>query len=1375
MTFRNLSNARGFFSDYYLGSVFGRGTGRGRKRKLSDKETDIAYWRLRRLRESAEGRAEDMSACRERFLRPLLRDVFGFHLGAGTDRIHALFTSADAEQSGAPPLALLWCGEWAEELDSGSGERRPQRRLERALAERSVSYGMLGTGERLRLIRAHGDGPRDAYMQVDLAGLCEEEDADSFAVAWRLLRADTFTPDADGKLPIQTIERESREHARKVSEDLKSAVFRAAESLVGGLLEDAIEGQAITDRAALSDVELRTFRDAALLALYRILFILYAEARDTRLEEHPIYVQSYSASHLLDEVLRDPARPWPENRCSLWMRVLALFRIYDEGFPAITPWEHIPPRGGEFFSLRTPEGSLLAKSRLPDLAVARLLVDLAMTAPQRGVGRERVSFRELDIEQLGHVYEGLLEFEPRVARSTTIELRVQGRLFALSPEEALRLCREKKLGLRGDSEIVAGTALAGLLAYGDETADDTGIEIEGEDSLATADAEKGVTKGTPARLIRRLERGSFHFVPGAARKGSGSFYTPLPLVQDVIRHALKPLIENKTPAEIESLRILDPACGSAHFLVEAMRYLGRALHHAYVDVHDGKAPPQFRNTTTRGWDDDWKATDEEARAANSEARAWCKRRIAERCLFGVDMNPTAVGLARVALWIESLAGDRPLSYFEHHVRTGNSLLGTWIKRLEKPPLPTIKAGAKKSEAGLFAGAYADEQSEGLFQKPVREAIIAAARLRRLIDATTPEALRHEGIDPESVDEQRFKEEQRRKAEDLLSSGKLLFDLRSSSAFVPAIWGDMMTLSSKLLDGPGKMEEYARTRSWWTAFGAVRDRERFFHWELEFPEVMLDKVHRGFDVILGNPPWDRLKPDSKEFYGRYDILIRAYSGNDLDRRIGEIHIQTPGSERAFQEYAHRIKTMAQLLRKSGDFPYSKAKSHNANEDVSKYFIDRALRLIAEGGAVGLVVPSVIYNGDGCVGIRRFLLEGGRIERFYAFENRKKIFPIHSSYKFVSLVFRKGAPADSFDAAFMRHDLEELEQDGPRPWIVRMSREEIVELSPETSAFLECRSPVDQDIVRRMYSRGVRFSSEGFQSWGAKMFRDRNGQNIFDMSKNRDMPLCTDQHGRLHCPTGVLGSDPQQANDRLDRMRSAGFIPVFEGKSVDQFLVGTSPIRWWLSIEQAKEKYNKPPREEATLVFRETARNTDERTCIAAVLPPRSAASHKLTGVIVRNVEVDVAATVFNSLAFDYALRMRTAGINVSFTYMHPMPVPPAHVTNALPRVPTLTAWDANIEHITDRQDLWPGMWSANRAVAEAYGLSPDDFDHILSSFPGMAKKRKPFVAYLRARLAEWKQEATGVEDTSYSYPSALTEETASVAADSNTTPRTDRST
>jgi len=1390
MTFRHIRNARGFFSDYYLGSVFNRGGNRGGRGGPSDRDTDRAYARFRRIHERAEARPPEAASCRENLARPLLRDVLGFHLGAGEDRLHGLFPSAEIEAAGGPALLLAYCGAWDEDLDSGRGAAQPMRRMAEALASRALGHGLLITGERMRLVRAPGDGTPGAYLEADLAGLAEEDDPASFTAFVRIFSLSNFVPGSDGRVPIEEIERESREHAQKVSEDLKEAVFSAAESLVRGLLQDAEARGRIASPLHLSEPDLRTYRDAALLALYRILFILYAESRDPRLDEHRIYRDSYSAQGLLEEIQADPARPWPDNRSMHWARLRALFRIYDEGLAPIAPWQNIPPRGGDFFSRKTPEGRLLDESRLPDLAVAALMLDLATTAPRHGVGRERVSFRELDIENLGAVYEGLLEYEPRIARGTILEVSLQGRTYALAPPELVRLCEEKDIAVRGRIELVAGTEAQSLhpdavLRDEEPRAGDLD-EAEGPEEDAQGgegeegEEDKGVRKGAGARLLRRLETGDFHFVPGPGRKGSGSFYTPRPLVRDLVRHALGPLVEGKTHQEIERLRVLDPACGSAHFLVEAMRFLGRALHRAYSESCGGRGPEGFRGTTGQGWNDDWRAPDEAARLANSEARAWCKRRIAERCLFGVDLNPTAVQLARVALWIESVAGDRPLTYFEHHVRCGNSLLGTWMDRLALPPLPNLSRAGSPLQLGLYSDL-------------VRAAARRAADARRDIDQARPEDLIREGVDPESIQEQEFKEHRRRQADETLAAARLLFDLRSASAFVAGIWAEWDTLCS-LIGNAAHLAAHAQGRPWWDAFVAVRNRERFFHWELEFPEVFIPAGREagasggadstGFDAILGNPPWDKLKPDAKEFYGRMDVLIRAYTGNDLNRRVKEIHLAHPGAKDEFEAFVQRVTKISACLRRSGDFPLSQGRSSAANEDVSKFFLDRAARLAAHGGAVGMIVPSVVYNGDGCVGIRRFLIEEATIDRFYGFENRRKIFPIHASYKFVSLVFRKGErqaargagegqmheaesegrPAHAFEASFMRHDLAELLEDSPKSWTVRFTPDEIRRLSPDTFAFLEYRGRRDQEIVARLYSGNPRLAdSDCAQGWNAALFRDRSKQNIFDMSRNRDLELCTDPAtGKLYKPSDILGTVPAAFEDLLAAMRGRGFWPVFEGKHIDPFVVGIKPVRWWLSVEQAQAKYGKLPRAEATLVFRETARNTDERTCIAAVLPPYSAGAHTLTGVVCEGVDPEAAATILNSFCFDYALRLRTAGTHVSFTYILPMPVPPAEVVNALPRIPTLLAWREGMDHVTAHRDLWPVLWETNLAVAQAYGLDPADFGHILSTFPVFARKRPEFFAYLQTRLAEWAQEAG--PRTRTPYPVDRTEDPLPLAAE-----------
>jgi len=1299
MALESIQNRKGFFSDYWLGSLLSARGAAGAR--LTTAQARKALERVNRLVDIfGVSEAPDLTQFRERFARPVLEEILGYALleNATEPRLRPLRA---ANGNGGSPVALAWLLPEADDLDSS----KARRQLEAGLLAQNLDYGLMLTPQALRLVRSPTHAPRGASFDLSLASVAESEDVESLAAAYRVLAAQNFVPDASGKRPIDTLEEESRRHSAKVSNDLKDAVFEAAECIVGGFLAD------VRSRPGdfASPPAVSALRDAGFLALYRLLFILYAEARDTRLINHTLYQRSYSLDSIVGKLLRTPPGRIAANRTGLWAHLQAIFRIFNEGMaPNLPELENIPPRGGRLFSDETAEGRMLRSLRLHDRDIAAVLLALATTRPRRGVGRERVSFRELEIEQLGHVYEGLLEYEPGEASQLMIEVSVGGRDLALTPDEIVRLCAQKQLHLRGDAALVEGTSAAELhpeLAPDDEDEEAENQEADQDESSDDAEEEEvGINRGTALKLLRRIEPGEFFFKPGAARKSSGSYYTPTAMVDDLARHALGPIVEGRSASEIERLRVIDIACGSGHFLVGAARFLGPKLFEAYRRENGGNPPTDFHP--------DRSLSGEVKTRWDSEGQDWCRRRIVEKCLFGVDLNPAAVQLAQVALWIESLAGDRPLSFFSHHIRCGNSLLGSSLARFDAPPDPQLG----KSE---------DRMTRGLFETELRRTLDAALAERRLIDAPLPPEIRRD-----TPAEYAYKEDRLRRADAAIAQAKLLLDLRSASPFLPVVWKELPMLMSSF-----DLDTDARQRPWWNQFEEARNRERFFHWELEFPEVFLDTDRPGFDAVLGNPPWDKVLPSKHEFYGQFDALIRAYKGNDLKRRIGELNAEHEGLAKRFEIYSTRATTFARVLRAGGDFPLAEARSQAAHEDVAKYFVDRAIALVAKGGAAGLVVPSVFHSGDGWVGVRRYLLQEATIERFYGFENRKKIFPIDSRYKFVNLVARKdGANAGQFTAAFMRHDTEELQDTGPKPWQVEITREEIEKLSPETLAFLEYRSARDQEIVRRMYAGKPTLGGTGPGSWGARLMSWRAHEAIFNSAEDKD--LFTDPAtGRPYTPRSVLGSEPKNEPEAIARMRDRGFWPIYEGKNIDQFLVGVKPIRWWLSVAQAKAKYGKDPRSEPTLVFRETASNTNERTCIAAVLAGHSAGSHKLTGVLLKHVDPDAALVVFNSFCFDYALRLRTAGTNVSFTYMLPMPVPPADVVNRLPTIKTRLASASAIEHVTQDESAWAELWEANWAVAEAYGLTAGDLAHVLDAFPVSSRKRLEFMNFLRRRISE----------------------------------------
>jgi hypothetical protein len=208
-----------------------------------------------------------------------------------------------------------------------------------------------------------------------------------------------------------------------------------------------------------------------------------------------------------------------------------------------------------------------------------------------------------------------------------------------------------------------------------------------------------------------------------------------------------------------------------------------------------------------------------------------------------------------------------------------------------------------------------------------------------------------------------------------------------------------------------------------------------------------------------------------------------------------------------------------------------------------------------------------------------------------------------------------------------------------------------------------------------------------------------------------------------------------------MAEKGFWPLYEGKHIEQFLVDIKPIERWVSLEACRYKYGKPPEPGPKLVFRDIASNTNERTCIAAVLPERSCANNKLPVVPTPAVAADIASSVLNSLAFDFVIRFRVSS-TMNFTHVSRAAVPHVSDVRALPIARSRSVVAESITHVSELRDLWPAVWLSNRAVAEAYGLGPDDFEHILSTFPVFTRKRPAFFAYLRERLAEWKKEAAG---------------------------------
>ncbi|MCK4625760.1 MAG: Eco57I restriction-modification methylase domain-containing protein [Phycisphaerae bacterium] len=691
----------------------------------------------------------------------------------------------------------------------------PPEQIEWYVNHSGLDYGLLTNGRLWRLIpsRLSGHQPRfETYLEFDLAVLLDlwtgkgkRKRQRTFDEQQRIIEDFLrfflfFSPHGyraidDRKPLIERAVQGSSEYRLGVSEGLKKRVFEALQICIEGFLTYGPNG-------LNPDTDLPKCREQSFVFLYRLLFIMYAEDRGLLpYRTHRLYAENRSLGRLRDEIAgridnieEGRAEDFAEDSQDLWDDLTSLFDLIDSGGKRYG----VPAYNGGLFD---PEDSaFLSKNTLPDSYLARLIDRLgrALDKDHPDAGLFRVDYRDLSIQHIGHIYEGLLELQPH---------------FATEPMIVIRGARRQKI--REDVVPEYETIPDGF--------EDTGTRYEtGQVYLLTDKGE---------------------------RRTTGSYYTPTHIVDYIIGQTLGPLcqeINQELSGEIEEtgkkysrsrgrnrellkqnlerlqtdfddrilqLRVLDPAMGSGHFLLRACQYLAEEI---------------ATNPNTGDPHADQVCGDE------SVLTFW-KRRIVEHCLHGVDMNPLAVELAKVALWLETASKDQPLTFLDHHLRHGNSLVGGSVSLL-----------------GTLPGA----DPMPLFEQQV------SARLPRLLGS-----LKQIGDMPSETRDQ-VKEKSRiyRQAFDKIRKPFVaVADLWCATFFLddkhqlkPEQYSDAL----QTLGTPVKHRRLAKKGWFQEAIGtAHRPDVACFHWELEFPEAFFDLSGRreegGFDAIIGNPPYDVL--------------------------------------------------------------------------------------------------------------------------------------------------------------------------------------------------------------------------------------------------------------------------------------------------------------------------------------------------------------------------------------------------------------------------------------------------------------------------------------------------------------------------------------
>ena len=1231
-------------------------------------------------------------------------------------------------------LAVVESKRWLRPLDRRSGHRGEEnapstqmlRYLRRVddLTTGKLRWGILTNGARWRLYYQGARSVSEQFFEVDLAvlldipghndglfALTESERHHWLKVFVLVFRHEAFLA---GTTDPRTFHQRAIEEGRFYEE-------RVASSLSGLVFGQVFPGLARAIAAAAPATPLPEVREAALILLYRLLFILYAEDRDLL----PVRDARYD-DYALREKVRDDIKQrkdredvFSASAARYWSTIDDLCRVIDQGDASIG----LPPyNGGLFDRARTP---LLGRIRLDDQVMADVID--ALSFEQTPDGRHYINYRDLGVQQLGSIYERLLEHE-----------------------------------------IIR---------------DSNGIAVR----------------------------------PNVfARKGSGSYYTPDDLVGLIIKETIEPLVRSRMgvftakhselvtsqlskerqigqlkqvdPAEkLLDLKVCDPAMGSGHFLVNLVDYLADQVITAMAEAEasvDGYISPLteridgIRNTIManakdRGWTID---------ADQLDDRHIVRRMVLKRCVYGVDKNPMAVELAKVALWLHTFTVGAPLSFLDHHLRCGDSLFGSWVR------------------TGID---QAKERGGPLFLKgPVERAMRASASMQII-----------EGLTDAEIAEAHRSAEEFAKIEKMTAPLNAFLSLvhafdwlnirnrddkAALSAYFNGVFGDPIDVAS---GRPKIFSPEVRAGERFTGLldkaQQLLDDERFFNWQVAFPGVWSEwesaGLTGGFDAVIGNPPWDRMKLQQVEWFAaRRRELAMAQRAFDRKRMIADLEKAGDPLARDFEEASERTTAAVRMARDGGDYPLL------SGGDVNLYslFVERAMTLVRPDGMVGLLTPSGIASDKTAARFFKGVATEGRLKALYDFENRRTrysappFFPdVDSRFKFCAFVASPSPMTDPAQCAFFLQNVAEL--DDPERCFP-LTAEEFARVNPNTGTAPIFRSRRDAKLTTAIYGRLPalvdRSSGEEVKAWPVKystMFHMTNDSSLF-----RTREELEEQEGaypiggnRFASPSGdwvplyegkmVQAIDHRAANivvNPENQHRPAQPVPATPEQHGDpdwipdpQFWVQASECGWQTGSSWV-------------LGFKEITAPTNVRTFIAALLPTVGF-GNKVPILKPETVERNewLLAANFNATIFDFVVRQKVQGQTLNLFIVEQLPVVPPERYEAVRFGPkaaaeivrdsvlelTYTARDMapfarDMGHVDEAGEVKPPFtWNEERRLIlrsrldavffHLYGVTNrDDVRHVFSTFPiverqeidayGSYRSRDLCLAYMSALAA-----------------------------------------
>ena len=1199
-----------------------------------------------------------------------------------------------------PVHSVLYTADTSLETRVGTGRGiktlAPHDMVQRYLnLSKEHDWAIVTDGVYLRLLRDFHHTYTRGYVEFDLQGIFSSRDYAAFRALYRLLHASRFiVPEGKEAAPVDELYEDSLAIGVKVGEDLRKNVQAAIESLANGFLTSS---PGFHDQVrATEDGAAQLYRDV-LMTIYRMLFLLFAEQRGMLPGRGSLYMDEFSLTSL--RTLAE--QPLGEDRnIDLWEKMKTTIVMVEHGVEDLEIYAY----NGALFSLgRTPLLTPKDVSQAPSCRNDHFLVTVKhLTTVDKDKVLQRISYADLSVEEIGSIYESLLEFTPQISGSR--------------------------------------------------------LEVEG----------------------REIQANTFFLDPrGSGRKTSGSYYTPPSLVNELIKSALVPVMEDRLRAVVPgydseyvealnpeerqaaeaallTIKVVDPAAGSGAFLIAANNKLGLEL----ARIRTGDLFP-----------------------AEKEIQG-ARRDVLAHCIYAVDLNPMAVELCKVSLWINAAVEDAPLNFLDHHIKCGNSLVGA---------TPALIAEGIPNEA--YNPVTGDDKD---FAKAIkaqnREELKGQMSLVRVSPLETKEDLQKwQEIDrlAETDPNQAEAEYQAYWKSKEYWDKRLPFDLWTAAFFAPLTEGYPVPTTQDVKQAlispnvvPFQTKEKIQT---------LAQQFCLLHWHLEFPQVYDENGEGGFDVVLGNPPWEMINLIEKEFFeGKADYIVNASTGAKRKQLIEKLRQRNPDLWEEFITTLRDSECVAKFLRDSGAYPLT------AYGRINTYsvFSGKARTLMKSPGRVGIIVPTGIATDNSTKQFFSTLVETNQLASLLDFENRKGLFPgVHRSYKFCLLTLQKSQESVTHTARFaffLQHPNDLLIEDK----IFELTRYDFQLLNPNTLTCPIFRTRNDANLTRKIYKAAPVLINEqiGENPWkmsfkqgifnmtsDSQLFRTRQDLeaqgyelqgNVFVQGKDEWLPLYeAKMFWHYDHRFGTYDGVDSRSNVHLNK---------FESSNPEDMIL---PWYWVPRNEILSRIY---PRK-WLLVFRDITNVTNERTVIFSIIP-FTGVGHT-SPIALLNIENSTVTAIIlacaNSLVFDYVARQKIGGTHLTYNYLKQLPIlkpsifSPRIILFIIPKLLELifTSWDispfgddiwqyADNElqiqllnqwkensdvtnwKLDDIEPKWlrlyyhgtlpeerfpksPFIWDDDRRFllrceldaifGHLYGLTRDEFDYILETFPIVKRK------------------------------------------------------